>query len=110
MFIDTEGNSKSRAPEERNVLSPRFESATLRSSRAANNFIEHVDYKHCVPPGLVGSGGKPCSKKQKQRTWYAEKACKIDYYLPQSAGCKALAKVLIYYKSHATKASGPIVF
>ncbi len=52
MFIATEGNPKTRAPVERNVVidrSPRQHSAPPELA----NFMEPADYKHFVPPGLA---------------------------------------------------------
>jgi hypothetical protein len=54
MFIDIENNQRTKAPEERNVVSDDLASATFRSSGALPSLRGHADYKHFVPMGLVG--------------------------------------------------------
>ena len=52
MFIDSEGNPKTRAPEERNVVkdSP---SATCRLVGGCKNSMKTADYKYFSPQGLM---------------------------------------------------------
>ena len=52
MFIDPVGNSKAKAPEERNVLGGRS-SEQCSAPPELRTIVGHGDYKHLVPPGLV---------------------------------------------------------
>ncbi len=52
MFIETEGKPKTRAPEERHVLSE-DSVGNISLLRSCENFMEPAVYKHFVSLGLV---------------------------------------------------------
>ncbi len=52
MFIDTEDKPKTRAPEERHVVST-IHIANISLLRSCENYMELGGYKYFVHPGLV---------------------------------------------------------